>query len=355
MPANFQEFAQQHKPAVDAWLANVFTSELQANQPEPYTVLITELKTLIGRGGKRLRPLICILAYQGYGGKDITGQAMPVAAAQELLHAFLLIHDDIIDRDTKRWGGLNITGAYFERYGASMTPRDALHFAQSQALIAGDICQNLVQQSLLMADLPPVTKLQLHRLFNSVTKQVLIGEMADIQFISEPPTLDAVLQMYGDKTASYSVTMPLLTGAIMTNTPKKEQTILQAIGQNLGLAYQLQDDLIGMYGDESKTGKPSLSDIREGKRTALVIKALQLASVPNRQRLERLLGDDQVGSNELSIAQKIITSSGAEQWVRGQIHDLTNESLASLDTTSMTAASKQQFADLINLLLTRQN
>lgn len=353
--SDFTNYSNQYRPIIDAWLHELFESELPYAESQAYTDLAEQVRVLVDRGGKRLRPLMTLLSYQGYGGTN-QAESLPVAAATELLHAFLLIHDDIIDRDFRRWGGPNITAVYLDRYSYTMSQGDALHFAQSQAMLAGDICQNLTQQAILGTDLDADAKVQLLTLFNAVTKQVLCGELADVHFsnLATPPSKDEVLAMYNDKTASYSIVLPLQAGAIMAGAPESELELLAQIGQKLGVAYQLQDDLLGVFGDQSKTGKPPAGDLREGKYTALVLTALELAQIADRQELTAILAAESISSQDIAVAQQIITDSGAQSSVQQTIAELSDQAIQLLNASQLYAKRQSIFEDLIHLLLDRE-
>lgn len=350
----FADFAAAHKPGIDNQVTQLVIAAGKAAPTAAYAEILKELKTFLGRGGKRLRPLLCLLAYGGYGGTNQRA-ILKAAAAQELLHAFLLIHDDIIDRDCHRYGGSNIGGVYFERFSKTMTARDAMHFAESWALLAGDICATLANTALAESGFAPVVLHQALQLQRQTTLTVIAGELADTNFSlqQKPPSEADVLAMYTHKTASYSFGLPLQLGALLAGASAKERHLLQALAINIGIAFQLQDDLLGMFGNQRTTGKPVLSDIREGKYTLLVIKTLEL--VPPGQRLDflRLLGNEAVDTADLMRARTIMTACGARQAVEQQITDYTEQAHELLQQTTMQPAARARLADLLQQLTTR--
>lgn len=350
----FADFAVAYKPRLEKQLAQLLLVAGSTASVPAYTAILKELQILLGRGGKRLRPLLCILAYNGYGGTNRPA-ILRAAASQELLHAFLLIHDDIIDRDWRRWNGNNISGVYFEHFSKTMTARDALHFAESWALLAGDICATLASTALADSGFAPTLLHQAQRLQQQTTLRVIAGELTDTDFSlrQKPPSEAAVLTMYAHKTASYSFELPLQIGALLAGASAKEQRLLQEIATNIGIAFQLQDDLLGIFGEQQITGKPVLSDVRERKYTLLVVKALKLASSEQRAELLSLLGNESVNMIDLAKAQTIMTSCGARRAVEQQIAGHTKQALELLARTSMHPAAQARLSDLVQGLIGR--
>ncbi len=356
MPTNkFIEFTDAKRPLIDKHIQALFKQQrVEArNQNEVYYDLIKQLGKLIGRGGKRMRPLLCLLAYESYGGRKKA--IMPVAVGQELLHAFFLIHDDIIDRDYHRWGGHNILGVYFERYSQTMQARDALHAAEAQALLAGDACAAMANEALLVSNFPAELLLCAQRLQQQTILTEVGGEVADTAypFNETMPTEAQILQVYRDKTASYSLKLPLQLGALLAGANTTELDYLQQFAYHHGIAFQLQDDLLGVFGSEHKIGKPVGTDLREGTRTVLVSRTLQNASPAARIQFLRILGADTITDQALVQAQTIMIEAGARDYVDALAHKYTEQSLEFLIKTSMSEAGKQRLIDLVGLLANR--
>lgn len=206
-----------------------------------YGGLWAEIEALVNRGGKRLRPLLVIIAYSGYGGKDETVM-LDIAVSQELFHAFALIHDDIIDRDLERWGGPNIAGRYVKIY-QDLGESEARHYAEGAALLAGDLCLNLANQTLLNSGSDAEL---LHKAL-VLTQQALFemagGELMDIELIIHKPQNEAFrLKTYRYKTAAYSFRAPLQLGASLASASNTELKKIADFAADAGVAYQLQND-----------------------------------------------------------------------------------------------------------------
>lgn len=354
----FNEFAAQKRPIINKQLQAALTQQRAATRQHNalYYELLKQLSVLIDRGGKRLRPLLYLMAYESYGGRRRTS-SMRVAVSQELLHSFFLIHDDIIDRDYHRWGGHNILGVYFDRYSKTMMPRDALHAAETQALLAGDACAAMADQLLLTSGFGAPQLLRAQQMQQQTILTVIGGEVAEsaYPYAGKLPTEKQVLQLYRDKTASYSLGLPLRLGALLAGASDKELEVLNKFADHHGVAYQLQDDLLGMFGDERITGKPAISDLREGRRTVLAIKTLELASPAARKQFLALLGDDGADEGSLKQARTIIADTGARDYVDDLAHSFTEQALVYLAQSTMSKTGKNRLIDLMALLANRDH
>jgi len=362
-PTTFQYFVNTYKPQINAELVAILAA--QQNQVEPdslaYHDLLDELSIFMARGGKRLRPLLCLLAHQGYGGSQ-PEVALKLAASQELLHAYLLIHDDIIDGDLQRWGGPNIEAVYqthFRHQGLDKPAADQA--ARSWALLAGDICAAL---SLNVVAVSGLTGPRLQRslgLLQQTVLRVLSGELDDVAAglllsSKQHHVQDEhnILSMYGRKTASYSFELPLQLGAIAAGAPWVELQKLSKLAQPLGIAFQLQDDLLDIFGDSAQTGKPVLADIREGKCTVLITKTLQAVSKSQKTRLLHILGNTNATTAEFNEVKEIIKATGAHKATLKLIRQNLVEAREALLNTGLSPLAQRQMQELITSLIVRK-
>jgi geranylgeranyl pyrophosphate synthase len=278
--------------------------------------LIQAIQELVHRGGKRMRPRLSLLAYAAFNndGRPDKTSFMPVAASQELLHAFLLMHDDIIDRDTERWGGPNISGKYAHLLKDKMSLRQALHLAESSALIAGDLCHAFAQEMILSSPYPPELLLGAARILQQTVFETMAGEVVDMHLPSLPwlsVSKQRIMAVSTHKTARYSFCTPLMLGALFAGANTTQMQLLENFGLQLGTAFQLKDDILGMFGDPLQLGKPVLSDMQEGKRTLLTYYAYRAASKQQIQILSSCVGNPSAGYKELAIVQEILLSTGS--------------------------------------------
>lgn len=276
-----------------------------------YAQLWSDIARLIHAGGKRVRPKMTVLAYEAFGGKD-SKVIYPVAASQEFLHLSLLIHDDIIDRDSVRYGVDNIAGAYEKNYYAHVEDSaDRGHYAQSAALLAGDLLISSSYRLLSESRVAPELLSKVLAIHSQSIFEVAGGELIDTESAFRPlGSIDShTVALY--KTASYTFVAPLLIGATLAGVSQQTIQSLIVFANNLGTAYQLRDDVIGVFGDESQIGKTTIGDIREGKHTYLVEQFYALASTEEKVHFELYFGDQHVQKNEVESIKKLFVSTGA--------------------------------------------
>lgn len=314
---------------------------------QSYQYLWEVLHGLIQSGGKRLRPKMTIMAYEMFGGKD-TATIVPIAAAQELLHFALLIHDDVIDRDYIRYGVPNVAGRYKEAYAKYVTSADEqTHYAHSAAILGGDLMISSAYQLIVASNLSDEDKtLAQYYLANSVF-EVAGGELLDTELSFAPYEEGDALKVAQYKTASYSFVSPLLTGAHLAGIDEKRADILRSYATALGTAYQLVDDELGVFGDESVTGKSTSSDIVEGKRTYMVERTLALLSDSDKVAFELAFGNPQATTSEVEAAKQLIEKSGARNEVRDKIRTYAELAQSALAELQLDDASRDKLAALI--------
>jgi geranylgeranyl pyrophosphate synthase len=298
------------------------------------TQLVADITRLVMRGGKRLRPYLLYLSYAGSGGDlSRTSELIRLSAGLELYHTAWLIHDDIIDRDVIRHGGPNVAGSYEARFKQAGLD-NAAHMALSAALLAGDYSLVLANDLILEAPFPPEQRLQAARRLQRVSLGVIGGELMDVL----APTLDLahlttdhLFKIYRYKTAAYSFELPMHLGAILAGADTALLPLISNFALPLGIAFQLADDLLGMFGDERRLGKSVLSDLREGKRTVLFLMGVQRAQPKDRSRLMQLAGRPAAGPAELAEVQAILESTGARSQTLKLAHHQIETSLSALD------------------------
>lgn len=299
-----------------------------------YERLWKALYSLIQSGGKRLRPKMTLLSYEAFGGSS-PKQIMPIAAAQELLHFSLLIHDDVIDRDYIRYGVANIAGQYRQTYcSRASSAEDLIHFANSAAIIAGDLMLSGAHQLIASSELPRKSIATAQRLLSNGIFEVAAGQLLDFELSFMPYKQGDALKVAIYKTASYSFVPPLLTGASLAGAESDQLSDLRDFAIALGVAFQFTDDILGVFGDEKKTGKSNISDITEGKRTFMVEKAFKLFSTADRAVFMKAFGNADASHSEIEAAKLLLESSGARYATEQRIThytDLSRQSLAKLN------------------------
>jgi geranylgeranyl diphosphate synthase, type II len=286
----------------------------QATSIDPsYRQLWKNLHHLIQAGGKRLRPQMTLLAYEAFGGTDNT-VVVPVAAAQELLHFCLLIHDDVIDRDYVRHGTPNIAGQYktsYARFIPDETERN--HYANSAAILGGDLMLSGAYQLIASSALTSEDKLTAQALLARSIFDVAGGELLDTEASFVPYLTGNAFKIAEYKTASYSFIAPLLTGATLAGASENQLTILRSFALSLGIAFQLVDDILGVFGVEETTGKSTSSDIREGKRTYMIEQAVTAMSDQDTAVFEHTFGNPTASAEQIESIRALLMSTGARR------------------------------------------
>lgn len=267
-------------------------------------------------GGKRLRPQLLLVTHAGLGGSR-TAAASRVAAALEVLHTALVIHDDVIDGDHVRRGRPNVSGRFAEDARAGGLPGPAAaRYADAAGILAGDLALMTATRMIATCPVESVTVEKLLGLLDDAVHTAAAGELTDVRFglgLDGDAALERTLDVAARKTASYSFELPLCAAAVLAGAPPATVAALGGIGRRLGVGFQLLDDLLGVFGDESRTGKSALSDLREGKATALIAHARSTASW---SILEGLIGDPRLDAPGAARARGALTESGARDAVQ---------------------------------------
>ncbi|NHC25046.1 polyprenyl synthetase family protein [Nocardioides sp. IC4_145] len=265
-------------------------------------------------GGKQFRPHLVENVHRLLGGRR-PDAVPPVAAALELLHTAFVVHDDVIDGDDTRRGRPSAPGtfrAHAQRAGASPEAADA--YALAGAVLTGDLALAGAVRAVATAPAPPVTVGRLLDLLDCALRISAAGELADVRFsmgLAEPSLAD-VLTMEEHKTAVYSFELPLQYGAVLADADDAVVTGLGRVGRQLGLAYQLLDDVQGVFGDPARTGKSELGDLREGKRTPLVVHARTTSAWPV---VRRHLGDPDLTPAAAAEIRRALEAGGSRAFV----------------------------------------
>lgn len=303
-------------------------------------------------GGKRLRPAYCYWGHVAAAGlPDDDAALLAVASSLDLLHVSALVHDDIIDAaDTRR--GLPAAHKRFEHLHAANGGRgDAAHFGLSEAILLGDL---LLAWAVELADGSGAPTLGAARpLLGAMRAEVMAGQYLDVaaQFgLAGAATVADELQVAHRileyKSARYSIRRPTEIGAALGGADPRLLGALGEFGSLVGRAFQLRDDVLGVYGDEAVTGKPSAGDIREGKRTVLVLTALQALPSHDAADLDAILGAPGLSDADVARAARLIETSGARSTVEDFIRHLTDQALDVLDDTPMTADGRTALREL---------
>lgn len=340
---------------VNDLLTAFFVSSIkQAEAIHPnYAQLWKQLHSLQSSGGKRLRPKLVFLSYSAFHGQRPELIA-PVAAAQELLHFSMLIHDDIIDRDTTRYGVPNITGSYENIYGEHVPDSaDRTHYANSAAIMAGDLMIAAAHSLITESAVDDSQKIAALKIMYRSMFDVAGGELLDTESSFLPSGSIDPLKIAHFKTASYSFLGPLLTGATLADANDSAKENLTQLAINLGIAYQLTDDLLGVFGDEVKTGKSNTGDVREGKQTYLIEMTRSALSPDQLVKFETHFGNKNASTDDIETIKQMIVKSGARQKTLDLIDSYVKKTRGALHALHIDDASRLQLDELITKAIKR--
>ncbi|MHA7647869.1 polyprenyl synthetase family protein [Nitrosopumilus sp. S4] len=289
---------------------------------------------LIVNGGKRLRPYMVIKSCQILGGK--TSNAMPAASAVEMVHNFTLVHDDIMDNDEMRHG----------------VPTVHKKFGMPIAILAGDVLFSKAYQVITESKLSANATTQLVSRLAKACVDVCEGQLLDIKLAEKKkiPTEAEYITMICKKTAAlFDVSCAM--GAICATSNKQDISNLSSFGRNLGIAFQITDDLIGVMGDSKITKKPVGNDLREGKKSLPILMAIKLAKAGDKKTILKAFGNSKISRNDLTKAVNVIRSLGIEASVRKQALKYAEKAEKSLSKYS--GSSKNELVTLLDFVVKR--
>jgi geranylgeranyl diphosphate synthase, type I len=335
----------------------------------PSAVAMVEEAAGLLMGGKRLRAAFCYWSFRAHGGSPDRDDPARVAtvrvgAALELFQAAALLHDDVMDNSDTRRGRPTTHRTFAARHGEAGWSGEADRFGDAAAILLGDLVLLAAQRELsaalepLPTDLAELTRAR----FDAMQSEVVVGQYLDVLVQAEPwgddPTSDEerARKVLRAKSASYSVAAPLALGALLAGRGARAAAGIEAAGLPLGEAFQLRDDVLGVFGDPAVTGKPAGDDLREGKRTVVV--ARTLAMLPDRDgpdatTLTAALGDPGLTEEDVARVREVIVGSGALDGVEQLIDDLAVRAHALLDLAHLSEPGRGVLTDLANAAVDR--
>ncbi len=262
-------------------------------------------------GGKSLRPSLVIAAFAGLDGGD-ESTVVPVAAAMEMLHVAMLIHDDILDHDEVRRGRPNVAGSRRAELTHHGLPKERVDdHVMAAALLGGDVAIASAYDLISRASLPAHHRLACVDLVTRAIRTTIAGELLDMYADLVAPEEANSLLVAELKTATYSCIVPLRAGALLAGADPTMVTHLEKIGASLGLSFQLIDDDLGVFGDPLVTGKSVLSDLRAGKRTELLRLGFHQTDDAGRDVLRTWVGNPDLDEQGALAVRKVLSESGA--------------------------------------------
>jgi geranylgeranyl diphosphate synthase type I len=307
--------------------------------------LVRAVRELL-RGGKRLRPAFGYWGWRGAGMPD-DDRMVAAAASLELFQACAIIHDDVMDRSDTRRGRPAAHRRFGALHGSAGWRGDGESFGTGAAILLGDLCLAWTDEMFFGSGLEPERLHRARPLFDEMRTELMGGQYLDLleQAMGggSVPRARRVIQY---KSARYSVLRPLQLGAALAGADRALLAAYEAYGLPLGEAFQLRDDVLGVFGDPAETGKPAGDDLREGKRTVLVALASRSSSAAEAQLLERHLGDPQLDRNGVAALREILVATGALAEVERMIGNCTEQAVAALAASSVDPYAGQVLREL---------
>ncbi|QWT23164.1 polyprenyl synthetase family protein [Subtercola sp. PAMC28395] len=360
---------------VDSHIANFITDrEPILASIAPDLAPFGEFSRNLLSGGKRFRAQFCYWGWRAVSDDVFSGPngqsaraeqefaaLVELCTALEFFHAAALVHDDIIDSSDTRRGGPAAHRRFESVHSSGSFSGSASAFGIASAILMGDLLlawsDELVGDALGLLDSSASTKTRVE--FNRMRFDVTVGQYLDIfeenawPVVPESQHLDRAERVIVYKSAKYSVESPLVLGARLHGASEAQLDSLRAFGLPLGIAFQLRDDLLGVFGDSSRTGKPSGDDLREGKRTVLIALTRQTLSPGSKRIFDEMLGDPELTAEQISTLQATITDSGAADRVEERITAYVDTALRALAAADFSEPAKVELSRLAGAITQR--
>ncbi|MFD1083295.1 polyprenyl synthetase family protein [Micromonospora andamanensis] len=337
--------------AVDNTLAEFLTAEvdaLSAIDPAMGGFAATARDCVLS-GGKRVRPTFAYWGWRGAVGGDMpVTPVLPALATLELLHTFALVHDDVMDASATRRGRPTAHVAVATQHAAAGRNGDSGRFGEAVAVLIGDLCMVWADQLLSLADLPADRLFQVRQGYDRMRVETVAGQYLDVLGETDPESwsVDRALRVARYKTASYTVQRPLLFGASLAGIGGDStlDAAYSRYGLAVGEAFQLCDDLLGVFGDPTTTGKPAGDDLRTGKPTALLVLARELATPTQLRALDG--AGRPAAEPEIARLAEVVVDTGAVRRIERMIDERVEEALAALDAVAIDETARTALVGL---------
>ncbi len=318
---------------------------------------LIEISTLaIQGGGKRLRPYLVCLGYQMATNKSFDSKSvLDAALAAEIFHTFALVHDDIIDQSETRRNQKTSHVLFNEVHKTNSFKGSAEHFGTSMAILTGDLLIAYVTKIISDLEADPQTKQNLNTTFTDMFINLILGQYQDVYQSFDPtrPSEEMIMSTLRWKSGEYTVEFPLKFGGVLGGASEELLGFFAKFATPIGIAFQLRDDILGIFSESTTIGKSNLSDIREGKNTLLIKYALELVNQDQANKLNLILGNQDANENDLKIVQDILVSSGAKEKIEAKISNLSNESKNSILEANIDQGHKNILSEFCDFIISR--
>ncbi|MCD4850138.1 polyprenyl synthetase family protein [Arthrobacter sp. AK01] len=332
--------------------------DLMATVSPDVSPLIGSISSLV-TGGKRLRALMCYWGWRGAGGRAEDPDIVTAGCALELFQAAALIHDDIIDRSDTRRGGPSVHKRFGQLHEMNGWALDSGRFGDAAAILTGDLCLSFSEESFTEIGPRAASGSPARRIFNVMRAEVMAGQYLDIlEEVAGPVrdragSVDRAKSIIRYKSAKYSTEHPLALGGALAGAPDRLLESYSQFSLPLGEAFQMRDDVLGVFGDPETTGKPAGDDLREGKRTVLVGFAINQATATEADYLDRMLGNPDLGESDVAEIRRIIVQCGALDATESLIAALSNQAFEALERLPLEEVPLKALSQLAEAAVSR--
>jgi geranylgeranyl diphosphate synthase, type I len=342
-PLDRADLRQRVQKALDAFLAEQLP--LLDSVSEELSPLTESLTALVA-GGKRLRPAFCYWGARGAGGQD-SDELVAAAASLELFQACAIIHDDVMDGSDTRRGAPAAHRQFAALHRSEGWQGSPDAFGTGAAILLGDLCLAWSDEMLAESGLPREALERGDRVFAGMRSELMGGQYLDLlEQARGGGSVERALRVARYKSAKYTIEKPLHLGAALAGAGQDVIEGYSGYGLPLGEAFQMRDDLLGVFGDPSETGKPAGDDLREGKRTALVAMALETATPAQAAVVRRHLGDPHLADEGVAQLREVLTDTGARSRVEGLVTELLDDALAALAAAPVLGEAREVLGEL---------
>jgi geranylgeranyl diphosphate synthase type I len=338
--------------ALDAFIAS-HRPRLDAVSPdlEPFIDVLTDLVA----GGKRLRPAFCYWGWRGAGGAD-GDEIVTVATSFELLHACAIIHDDVMDASDTRRGRPSVHRRFAALHHEAGWRGNGDDFGVGAAILLGDLCLAWADEMLTASAMQPAALQRARPTFDDMRTELMAGQYLDLlEQARGGGSAERAMQIVRYKSAKYTVERPLHVGGRLADAPDELLVAYSAYGLPLGEAFQLRDDVLGVFGDPAETGKPAGDDLREGKQTVLLATTLERATPAQGDVVRRHIGDPALDDVGIAAVHEVIDATQAVAEVERRIDELTDVAVAALDAAPIAPEAADVLRELAAAATTRRD
>lgn len=343
-----KDFFQKYKPEIDNYLKRFLSKkEKELQKTNRWGKDVSRRFAKFVDQGKTIRGSLVVISYlMNKNGK--TDEVIKAAAAIELLHSSLLIHDDIMDKDILR-RGLPTTFSQYEELGKKENIKSPRVFGENLAICAGDIGYFLAFEILSSLNISPRIKGGIISLYSKELVSVGLGQMQDTYLGNTTKKVkeEDILNVYLYKTARYTFSLPFATGAILAGANEKTVKKLQSLGEYLGVIFQIKDDELGIFGSQKEIGKPVGSDIKEGKRTLYTFYLLKKANQNEMRKLKNILGNGDIKAKDIRFVRTLIEKHKIDQEIDKKLEELEEKSKKLI----LSLESKEKYKEILLTLL----